>query len=117
MIPSVYQFALLTLIAYRVWRLLAEDAILDKPRRRLVRLPHTWDEGDAFPKAYREEWAIFFNCPWCLGAWVSLGVYVSWIATLGEWPDSVSDVFVGVGVWFAISCVVGLIRSKLDPPE
>ena len=116
-VPSVYVFALLSLIAYRVWRLLAEDAILDKPRRKLVRLPYTWDEGDAFPKNYREEWAIFFNCPWCLGAWVSLATYIGWMFTLGDTPNTVSEVFVAIGMWFALSCVVGIIRSKLDPPE
>src|SRR5262245_55816629 len=116
MIPEPYQFVLLALVAYRVWRLLAEDGILEKPRRKLVRLPSTWNDGP-LPEEYREEWATFFNCPWCLGAWVSLGVYVGWIATLGEWPDSASEIFVGFGVWFAISCVVGLIRAKLDPEE
>ena len=117
MIPEPYQFVLLALVSYRVWRLLAEDVILEKPRRKLVRLPSTWKEGDSFPSKYREEWAIFFNCPWCLGAWVSLGVYIGWLAVLGDWPDSAGDVFVGIGVWFALSSLVGFQRSILDPPE
>ena len=116
-IPPIYQFALLTLVAYRIWRLLAEDEILNRPRRWLVRLPLTWDEGDPLPKSYRNEWAIFFQCPWCLGFWVCLGTYISWMLTLGDTPDSVSDVFVALGILFAMSSVVGIIRAQLDPPD
>jgi hypothetical protein len=116
-IPPIYQFGLLCLVAYRAWRLIAEDDILNRPRRWLLRLPQNWAEGDPRPKKYRNEWALFLTCPWCAGAWVSLITYIGWILTIGDTPDSVSDVFVGIGIWFAISCVVGLIRSKLDPPE
>ena len=117
MIPEPYEFVLLALIAFRLWRLLAEDDIFEKPRRWLVRLPYEWKEGQALPREYKEKWALFITCPWCAGAWISLLTYVIWMATLGEWPDSVSDVVVGLGVWFAISASVGLIRTNLDPPE
>jgi Protein of unknown function (DUF1360) len=116
-IPAPYQFILLALIAYRAWRLVAEDEILTRPRRYLVRLPRKWKDGDILPESYRETFADFFNCAWCMGAWVSLIVYAFWMGTLGEWPDSLDDVLVGFGVWFAISCSVGLIRAKLDPSE
>lgn len=117
MIPEPYQFILLALIAYRAWRLLAEDDILERPRRWLVRLPQNWQEGDSFPSRYRTGFAEFMNCPWCAGAWVSLAVYLGYLGTLGAWPDTTEDVFIGVGVWFALSCSVGLIRTKLDPVE
>lgn len=123
MIPEPYQFILLALVAYRGWRLVAEDAILDRPRRWLVRLPRDWEESDdpdrprPLPKEYREGVALFLNCPWCAGAWVALATYLIWLGTLGSWPDGGEDVLVGIGIWFALSCSVGLIRSKLDPPE
>lgn len=117
MIPEPWQFVLLALIAFRVWRLLAEDDILERPRRRLLRLSREWADGDPIPRGYRNEFALFLTCPWCLGAWVSLAMYVVWVATLGEGPDSVSDVVIGAGVWFALSASVGLIRTNLDPPE
>jgi hypothetical protein len=116
-IPEIYELVLLVLIAYRAWRFIAEDDILERPRRWLVRLPYGWKEGDPLPKAYREKLALFINCPWCAGAWVSLLIYIIWMPTLGQWPDSAGDVAVGIGVWFAISSSVGLIRSTLDPPE
>lgn len=116
-IPPIYQFLLLAFAAYRLWRLLAEDEILNRPRRWLVRLPLSWDDGDAIPKNYRNEWAIFFQCPWCLGAWVCLGTYIGWMFTVGTTPSSVSEVFVAIAVWFALSSTLGIIRAQLDPPE
>lgn len=123
MIPDWYEFVLLALIAFRLWRLLAEDDILERPRRWLVRLPRDWDEGPdpnhprQPPKEYKEKWALFITCPWCAGAWISLLTYIVYLATLGEWPDNTSEVFIGIGVWFAVSASVGLIRTNLDPPE
>lgn len=117
MIPEPYALILLALIAYRLWRLLAEDDILEIPRRKLVRLATDWEEGDSVPREYREKLALFIICPWCAGFWVCGAVYAAWMATLGEWPDSVEDGFVGLGVWFALSALVGFQRMKLDPPD
>lgn len=117
MIPPVFQFVLMFLVAYRVWRLLSEDDILERPRKWVVRLPLNWEEGDPIPKEYRAELAAFINCPWCLGFWVSGIVYAVWLSTLGESPSSVEDVAVGLGIWLALSACVGLVRSYLDPPE
>lgn len=117
MIPEPYEFVLLALVAYRAWRLIAEDDILERPRHWLVRLPRDWEEGKPIPKNYREKLALFLTCPWCAGAWVSLLVYTAYMGTLGRWPDTAGEAVVGAGVWFAISSSVGLIRSKLDPPE
>lgn len=116
MIPSALQFLLLSLAAYRAWRLIAEDDITEGIRRWFCGLPRNWKGGD-FPKGYREKWALFINCPWCAGAWVSLIAYIAYLGTLGEWPDTAGDVVVGIGVWFAVSCSVGLIRGNLDEPE
>lgn len=77
-LPNWYGLILLSLAAFRVYRLLAEDTILDRPRRWLVRLPYDWKEGRKLPEGYREKWAIFITCPWCAGFWISLawwGVY------------------------------------------
>jgi len=117
MIPPIYQFILLSLVAYRLWRLLAEDEILERPRRFIVRLPQTWEDNDPVPLTYRASLAAFLTCAWCMGFWISLLVYVGWMFTVGDHPHSSSQVVTAIGVWFAISCVVGVIRSKLDPAE
>lgn len=116
-VPTLFQFALLCLAAFRLWRLLSDDDILDRPRRWLMRLPRDWEEGKPIPVGYRNEWALFLTCPWCAGAWVSLITYIGWMFTIGNTPDSASDYFVAAGIWFAISAVVGLLRENLDSPE
>lgn len=109
-VPNWYHLAILALAAYRTWRLLAEDDILDKPRRRLVRLGESWKkDGDPLPDGYRSTLALFLNCPWCAGGWVSVGWWIFW--QLSEHWAAV------VAVPFAISALVGFARSRLDPPE
>lgn len=117
MIPPVWHFALLALCAYRVWRLIAEDEILERPRRFVLRLGDEWaEDGDPVPDGYREKWALFLTCPWCAGAWISGLVYLAWLWLYGD-PDHPSNVLTGVAVWFALSATVGIIRRQLDPPE
>lgn len=117
MIPPVFQFVLLCLAAYRLWRLIADDDILQRPRNWLVRLPRDWEDGDPIPEEYRDKLGLFLTCPWCAGAWVSLATYIAWMFTLGETPSSFEDVAVAAGVWFAISATVGFQRHTFDPPE
>ena len=110
--PEWWQFLLLALAAFRVWRLIAEDTILDGPRQWALGLGYRWADGDPIPEKYREHWGIFLLCPWCSGFWISgilLGVYCAvagWIGFLGFFVT-----------WFALSALVGLIRGNLDAPE
>lgn len=88
--------AVLTLAAYRLWRLLARD---DWP-------PVVWFR-DGFDERFDGTFvADGFYCPWCLGAWVSFAVV------------SVATLFVSVPVpvitALAVSTLVGLIGSEID---
>lgn len=94
-VPGWYALLLLALSAFRTWRLLAEDTILDRPRAALVR---------PLPKG--EE---FILCPWCAGFWVSLAWWAAWQA----WPHGT----LVVAVPFAISAVVGVVAANLDPAD
>ena len=68
----------MALAVFRIYRLIAEDTILDYPRRKLLRLAKEWEqEGDDPGDDYRAEWGIFITCPWCLGFWLSV---VAWAA-------------------------------------
>lgn len=107
MIPEPYEFVLLALAAARAWKLIGDDRILDRPREAAL----GWLDDRRESGTY---WGDFLVCPWCAGAWVSLLAYVSWMATLGQWPSSGSDVLVGFGVWFAISALVGLFGTVVD---
>jgi hypothetical protein len=106
-VPSWYVLLLLSAAAYRSWRLLAEDDVLDRPRRWLVRLGPEWkQEGDPVPATYRARLGKFLSCPWCFGAWVAIGWWVAWQL----WPHGTTV----VAVPFAASAVVAGLSSLLD---
>ena len=108
LIPTWWELTLASLAVYRLWRLLAVDEILDRPRLYLLKASG-WKPGQQTPAGYRTKWADFLLCPWCAGAWITLGAWVFWL-----FFPSLSLV---VATPFALSAVVGLIRTNLDPPE
>ena len=74
--PSPYVFLLLGLAAWSVFHLLAHDDILDKYRRKVLRMGTDWQkEGDEVPEEYRLKWALFLTCPYCAGFWI----WMAWI--------------------------------------
>jgi hypothetical protein len=105
-VPDWWQATLLAFASFRVWRLLAEDTILDKSRRKLLRLGD-WseDSGQKPPADYRYTLGEFLTCAWCSGAWIGLGFWSAWML----WPHTT----IVVAVPLAISTAVGFI-SRLD---
>lgn len=92
-VPGWYALVLLALATYRLWRLLAEDEILDWPRDR------------AAPVGSKR--AAFIECAYCFGAWLSIAWWLAWVAW-AHWT-------LVVATPFAISAVVALIAAKLGP--
>lgn len=92
-VPDWWTVTLLALAAFRVFRLIGEDLILDGPRDRLTR-------------RLGEKSELFILCPWCLGFWLSVGWWLAWVA----WPHWT---LVAATPW-AISAIVGLVASRLD---
>lgn len=105
MIPEPFEFALLALAAFRAWKLIADDRILDRPRDWV--LDRVRDDERAV------YWGDFLVCPWCAGFWVSGLTYLAWALTLGELPGGAGDLAVALGVWLALSGAVGLLASTL----
>ena len=93
-VPSWLGLVLLSLAAFRVWRLLGEDTILARPRA-------------AFKRRAGDYWDAFLLCPWCAGFWVSVLWWLGWV-----WSHHWSLV---AATPFAISAVVGLIAANIDP--
>ncbi len=91
MIPSPWEFALLALAAYRVWKLVADDAILDPLRNRIQ---------------FSDTEKLFVNCPWCLGFWVGLFWVACW------WIDGYVTLVAAVP--FAVSAAVGFVATVVD---
>ena len=101
--PTPWTFTLISLAAFRTFRLIGYDTILDHLRDRHLTRRHRIRPEDG----YRRDLDIFLHCPWCLGFWVTLAWWGTWLAqpTLTEF----------VAVPFALSAVVGLIGKNLDP--
>lgn len=94
MIPEPWEFVLLALAVYRVFKLIAEDTILDRPRAWVLkRLSDTWD--------------LFLQCPWCLGWWLSLAWWGAWLIA-GDWA------LLAATPW-ALSAVVALVTLRDEP--
>jgi hypothetical protein len=105
--PDWWTSLLLFAAAFRIYRLLAKDTILDMARSKLIGLGK-WGPGMPIPDGYRERWAEFIVCPWCLGFWICLGWWGAWY----QWPTTIT----AVSVPLALSAAVGL-AAKLDQDD
>jgi hypothetical protein len=105
-IPDWYILILLSLAAFRIWKLLAEDTVLARPRERFLQLFGPRDERPAV-----SVW-IFMVCPWCLGAWLCGVVYAGWIA-FGPGVWSSQEWFMAAVVVAAMSAIVGWLGTLL----
>jgi hypothetical protein len=101
-IPEPWEFVLLALAAFRAWKLIGDDAILDRPRDWAVK--------------HRPTLELFLACPYCLGAWCSLAAYAGWIAVgPGTWdPD---ELFMAIASLGALSGTVGLVGARAHPAD
>jgi hypothetical protein len=96
--PGPYEFVILALAAYRLWKLLAEDAILDRPR--------AWAMAQAERRGHGDLFATWLTCPWCSGLWLTGWVWLWWAV----WPNAIWGASV-----LAASTIIGLI-ARHDPP-
>ena len=95
-VPNWYGLILLGLAAFRTWKFIGDDTILDWPRDRSKEL--AFKLGG--PKA-KDYWETLLECPWCAGFWVSLG----WWGAYELWPHG----SLIAAVPFVISAIVGLL--------
>lgn len=106
MIPTPYVLVLLSLAAFRLWRLVGVDVITRPVRQRLVRRAEEPGKVYIGPGQYRPVLDELTHCPWCLGAWITIGWWLAWLA----WPHATTI----TAVPFAASALVGLVGSRLD---
>lgn len=121
-VPSWWTFVLLTLGAYRVYRIVARDTITE-PLRAAVSMPDatavTLDDLEGSRVLFTRAWlddrpphplvvyvATLIRCPWCLGFYVSVAAWVAW--------DVAPSWTTFLAVPFAMSAVVGLLSKNLD---
>lgn len=95
----------LSLGAWRVWRILSTDVVLDWPRDRILGATQPLAGG---PIHYtRPRLAEFVGCPWCLGWWIALGAFAAW-----HWWSKTDSVLIAIP--FALSTVIGLLTLLDD---
>jgi hypothetical protein len=93
-VPDPWPFILLALAAFRVWKLIADDRILDRPRDRiLARLAKSKKQGRGV------YWSDFLLCPHCAGFWLCVAWWGAWLAYPAE--------TLVVAVPWALSAIVG----------
>lgn len=97
MIAEPWEFALLALAAFRVWKLVADDVIFDPLRDRIL------DLFESNPKR-ASSLAGFLVCGWCLGFWVAVAWWLAWLA--------LPTVTLVVATPWALATVVGLLASR-----
>lgn len=95
--PDWFGCTLLALAALRCWWLLANDAILNPVRDRVI----SW-----WPRRHTDALVTFMDCPWCSGTWIVLAWWWAWLAW-EEWA-------VAVAVPFALGTLVGAGGMILD---
>jgi hypothetical protein len=102
--PSPWQFLVVALAVFRLWRLLAQD---DLPWLVRLRNAAVGARETAGVWTFRHPTvAHWLQCPWCLGAWLTVGWTVFW------WLDGRLALYVALP--FALSATVGLIAKRLD---
>jgi hypothetical protein len=89
-IPTWWEFLLLSLAAWRTFQLLAFDDILARPRRYVMR------------------WSEFLECPYCFGAWLSLGWFTAWEV----WPHGTLVVSVPLALSTALISVAKFLSLE-----
>lgn len=92
-VPDWYGLVLLGLAAFRTWKLIGDDTILDRPRAWAV-------------KRGGEYLETMLECPWCAGFWISL----AWWGIYELWPHGT----LVAAVPLAISAVVGLLGHLIS---
>lgn len=95
-IPEWWAALVMALAVFRVYRLIAEDDIFDRPRDWAL---------DKLKEERLEKLDALITCPWCLGWWLSLFTWLAWLVTPG-WTT-------GLCFPWALSAAVALI-AKLD---
>lgn len=115
MLPSPWVGLVLALAAYRATRLVGWDDLPPIARARSWALGERVEarsrpagQEDVYVTLYRRPLlAHFVFCPFCVGFWISVAVYVAWV--FEPRPTLYAC------VPFALSAAVGLLAKNLDP--
>jgi len=117
--PEPFELLLLTLGGFRLVRLIGWDTITEPARKWLTGYSDdgapTLSDGlydSSTGNVYhhgklRVYVSTLIRCPWCIGFWLSIGIYGLWLLT----PEAVLVACVPL----TLSAAFGLIAKNLDP--
>lgn len=89
---------LVGLATYRLWRMIARDKILDRPR--------DWFFDKANGDTPVRLWFVeMIDCVWCLGFWIAGGLAATVALSSGR------STMEGLLLWLASATVAGLVRQ------
>lgn len=99
--PRPWEATLLAAAAFRTWKLLSDDKILDRPRYAVLNRIQDRYGDDAVDEA-----SDFLSCPWCSGFWITAGWWAAWQRS----PERAT----AAAVPWALSAAVGAAAHLLD---
>lgn len=108
MIPDWWSFLLLALGTFRLTRLVGWDEFPLVLTLRDMLTGAVYKYRTEEPTEHKRPGVDhFIHCPWCVGFWIGLALYVVWLCAPRPTLYAV--------IPFALSAVVGLVAKNLDP--
>lgn len=111
-----FEFAVLSLAAYRASRAVALDSITAPMRDNL----DFWSHGRGWQRKVYE----LVSCGWCCGFWLSGITYATWVTVTPGWDDVSAGMVLGhLIMWWAIAGAQSLLIAidsfllREAPPE
>ena len=114
------EFIVICLAAFRLTRFFVKDSLLgfgpDSGSRLSVRVDRfAYYEDGTGRSWWREYVGDLLTCTWCLGFWISAGLYFAWMgATVGA--SGIGDIGwpIHLAVVFAIAGVQGYLNTRMN---
>ncbi|MBB6344342.1 DUF1360 domain-containing protein [Nonomuraea muscovyensis] len=104
---NLAELALLGFASYRCTQLVVHDTLLDGIRDRMF----DWHARN--PASRMRDFVVtLFSCPYCIGAWLSLAVLLTYLLTTGRFGDT--PLLVHGIEWFAVAGVQALLNRADD---
>lgn len=95
MIDTLALVLILGAASYRLTRLLVRDSITDRFRQAIARWAFDQTQ-ERWRSPFRQRVSYFTTCPFCVGVWVSAGVWVWWDVVPGGRPVLLVAALAGV---------------------
>jgi hypothetical protein len=108
--PSPWLFIILVLTGHRLTRLIGWDGVTETLRKKYLGIYVSPGIRSRHP-----ELGKFIGCAYCVGFWVSLIIYLLWLAAGHPGAEGWHSWMLYAAMPFALSSGVGITSRMLDP--